>query len=228
MARSFFRLAAGAASLAALSLAAAPLAAASNSAPLFSKERASSVTGAQTLDWRGNRHRHRDRGGIDGGEILAGVLILGGIAAIASAASNDKERKREEAERYRDDYPYPDERPVYQERTSYSGGGIDNAVNLCTDQVERGNDRVAAVDNASRTTDGWRISGQLDAGGTFNCWIDNDGRIRNVDLGGGYSEGANYDDRPYYEGTAADGQASGQWDDDAYASARTQVGYAAP
>lgn len=229
MARSFFRTkslwAASAASLAALSMAAAPLAAARPSLPRHAPAASAShgsVLEAQSMEWRG-RHRHRHNDGIDGGDILAGVLILGGIAAIASAASkNDRDSEP---------YPYPDERPAYPERSGYSGGyggGIDNAVYMCTNEVERGNDRVAAVDNASRTNDGWRISGQLDAGGNFSCWIDNDGRIRNIDLGGGYSYGDGTDDRPYYEGAAYDGSAApGQWDDAAYASARAQIGYAA-
>ena len=75
---------------------------------------------------------------------------------------------------------------------------------------------MAAVDNASRTTDGWRISGQLDGGSDFSCAIDNDGRIRSVDLGDGYS----YNDAPQY-----DEAAPGQWDDDAYARARSDAGY---
>lgn len=174
--------------------------------------------GDQSLDWRGRRH-HRDRG-IDGGDILAGVLILGGIAAIASAASNSN-KDRQVRDDYRYDEPYQDQRPDYYESRGYSGGGIDNAVDMCVGQVERGSDRVASVDNTSRTTDGWRISGQLSAGGGFSCWIDNDGRIRNVDLGGGYygaSAGGDY----YQSG------ADVQWDDNFYAQARSQAGYASP
>lgn len=173
--------------------------------------------------WRGRGGWHRDRGGIDAGDVLAGVLILGGIAAIASAASKaDKEPEYRDDYPYRESYPYPgsppDERYDYSQprQRGYSAGGIDNAVNMCVDQVERGSDRVASVDNASRTANGWQISGQLSAGGNFSCSIDNDGRIRNVDVGGGYS-GAGYD----YGG-------QGQWNDDAYARARAQSGYPQP
>lgn len=38
--------------------------------------------------WGGYRHHHHGDG-IDGGDVLAGILILGGIAAIATAASNN-------------------------------------------------------------------------------------------------------------------------------------------
>jgi hypothetical protein len=196
MARLFTRIAATAACAAALSLAASP---------------------AMARGWHGGYRHHR--GGVDGGDILAGVLILGGIAAVASAASNNNRDNGDY--RYRESYPYPDNRPEYRGSSSYSGAGyssgtIDSAVNACVGEVERGQDRVAAVDNASRTTDGWRISGQLDGGSNFNCAIDNDGRIRSVDLGDGYS----FNDVPQY-----DSAAPGQWDDDAYARARSDAGY---
>ncbi|WEK47399.1 MAG: hypothetical protein P0Y56_03685 [Candidatus Andeanibacterium colombiense] len=226
MARMFSRLAAAAACAAALSLAASP---------------------AMARPWHGRYYHHH---GVSGGDVLAGALILGGIAAVASAAnrgSNDGD--------YRD-YRASDPAP-YNRSSSYSGvtgGGIDNAVNMCVTEVERGRDRVSAVDNAARTPDGWKISGQLSgpgAGGPgFSCWIDNDGRIRNVDLGSG---GQAYDDRgaasepgsaapddSAYDGTGPDNRpvwhgadagqdrpaaASGQWDDSSYARARAQVGY---
>lgn len=53
-------------------------------------------------DWRG--HRHYRGGGIDGGDLLAGLLVVGGVAAIASAVSKDKASTRDdEPEPYR--YP---------------------------------------------------------------------------------------------------------------------------
>ena len=217
MARFFSRFATAATCVAALSMAATP---------------------AMARGWGGHGgYRHHDR--VSGGDILAGVLILGGIAAIASAASKDN--NRDDDYRYR--APYPDNgstyRPEYRERSGYTGGGIDNAVNMCVGEVERGNARVAAVDNARRTADGWQISGQLDAGGGFDCAIDNDGRIRNVDIGGQASSDGSYDDGPGYDGTGPDnrpewngadaGQAAdGQWDDDSYARARDDIGYAQP
>jgi hypothetical protein len=161
--------------------------------------------------WHHGRH-HGD--GIDGGDLLAGVLILGGIAAIASAASKDDSDNE-----YREPYPYPDERPEYRPEYAprapspdYVGGGIDSAVDMCVGQVERGNENVASVDNAARTGDGWRISGQLGSGGGFSCWIDNDGRIRNVDLDTGDYQGASYD-----------APADGQWRDEDYAAARERL-----
>lgn len=135
------------------------------------------------------RYRHRNR--VDAGDVIAGVLVIGAIAAIAGSASNssrERDRRREE-ERYRerDEYRTP-------ARANYQGNsrGIDGAVAMCVEQVERGRERVGSVDNASRTGDGWRVSGALDDGAGWNCWIDNDGRIRQVDLGGAQAAGAGY------------------------------------
>lgn len=65
------------------------------------------------------RYHNRHRGGIDGGDVLAGVLVLGGIAAIASAASNsNRDRDYRDDNRYRNDdsYRYRDNRPQAQDR----------------------------------------------------------------------------------------------------------------
>ena len=171
------------------------------------------ATPAAARGYYGSRHHHD---GIDGGDILAGVLILGGIAAIASAASNSSKNKQREV---RDTYNYPPPAPRYQERydyapppppaqsSGYQSRGIDGAVDSCVSQVERGSTRVASVDNASRTADGWRIAGQLSQGGGFNCWIDNDGRVRQVDFGNDRYQAYN------------DAQGS-QWSDQDYARAR--------
>ncbi len=224
MARSFIRLFAGSAAIAAvISMAAAPAAAAGlpmhPGAPQSALSHSLTLGGSESMaGWGGGRHHH-DRG-VDVGDVLAGVLIIGGIAAIASAASNSNRASEPRDDyRYREpSYPEPDNRPDYRESgnyrgSGYSSGGIDNAVGICTDQVERGDARVASVDNAARVADGWRISGQLDSGDGFNCWIDNDGRIRNVDLGGvSLNDGA-------YPGS------DNQWNDDAYARARAQAGY---
>ncbi len=204
MGRMLPRLATFAAAAAAISLAASPVAA---------KDR-----------WHGHRG-----GGIDAGDVLAGVLIIGGIAAIAGAASkSNRDRDYREDSRYPEPYrgSYPQER--YEDRgnygdpgRSYNGGGIDNAVNMCTDQVERGRERVASVDNASRTGQGWQISGQLEQGGGFSCEIDNDGRIRDIDIGDGYS--GSYDEGLDYRSSDQGAGGGDQWNDDDYARARAQA-----
>lgn len=140
---------------------------------------------ANHWNW-GGYHRHRDR--VDAGDILAGILIIGGIAAVASAASNANKNKQRER-----DYRYPDE--DYRQPEGNSGGyaddprsewregtGIDGAINRCTDEISRGSTRVDEVDSVNRDGDGWRVEGRTEGGGNFSCSIDQDGRIRNVDI----------------------------------------------
>lgn len=141
---------------------------------------------------------------IDAGDIIAGVVILGTIAAVASAAHNNNR------DRYRTRYPYPDN--DYRYRSSRDDGqrfesrGIDRAVDICVGEVERDRGRVGSVDNAARTIEGWEITGQVEGGGTFSCRIGNDGRISDVQVG---SYGAGY--QPTEDN---------QWDDEVYARAR--------
>ncbi len=163
---------------------------------------------------RWHRRRHRDND-IDAGDVVAGVVVLGAIAAIAGifdGGDNDRRDNRDYRNRdYRDrDNRRGDDRD--DRRGTYNSDGLERAAEMCVDQVQRGDDRVEDVSEARRTTDGWRVVGTLRGGEGWSCWIDNEGRVRNVDIGGaGYS--AN-------QGDAA--PASGaQWSDDAYASARS-------
>ena len=129
--------------------------------------------------YRHYRHRHR----VDAGDVIAGVLILGGIAAIASAASkNDRDRRyRDRDYRTRDsrdrDYDYRERR----EDSRYDGGrGIDRAVEMCVSRIER-DVRVDRVDSVDRNGEGWRVTGRLYNGESFNCRIGSDGRVDDVD-----------------------------------------------
>lgn len=134
--------------------------------------------------WGGGWGRHHDR--VDAGDVLAGILIIGGIAAIASAASSASKNKRANPE-YRDPPPPPqdsrdygnDSRPQWNE-----GSGINSAVNRCIDEVSRGKSDVDSVDSVNREGDGWRVQGKVSGGGAFTCTVDGDGRIRNVNIDG--------------------------------------------
>lgn len=136
--------------------------------------------------WGGGWGRHHDDG-IDAGDVLAGILIIGGIAAIASAASNGSKTKRSQPE-----YRYPDPQPQQQQREYGNdsrpqwneGTGINGAVNRCMDEVSRGNTRVDTVDSVNRDGDGWRVQGRANGGGAFSCSVDAEGRIRNVSIDG--------------------------------------------
>lgn len=146
---------------------------------------------------RGYRH-HRHRGS-SAGDLLAGVLVIGTIAAVASAANRAGERRS-----YPVSPPYPRRGPDYR-----AGGpqGLDNAADLCVSEVER-EVRVSEVTRVERNADGWQVAGLLADGAGFACSIGPDGRIENVDAGaGGRSLAA--DDR--------------QYDDEFYRLARARV-----
>ncbi len=157
---------------------------------------------ARDRHWGGGG-RHNDR--VDAGDIFAGVLILGGIAAIASAASSSNKAKRER-ERARD-YQYPDQsypqqsypqrdnsagygndsRPSYNEpgRSSRTESrGLDSAVDRCASEIERGDRRIDVIDTVAREGDGWRVAGRITSGPSFACTVDRDGRVSNVNLDG--------------------------------------------
>ena len=192
----------------------------------------SSVFGTSTYDaaaetseyrrrYRGWRRYRRNR--IDAGDVFAGVLILGGIAAIASAANNNERRRdRYEDRRYR--YEDRRDRDRYDDRRRSnprsSGSGIDSAVSQCLGEIER-DVRVDSVDNAIRGPSGWVVSGTLFNSSGFTCRIDNSGRISDIDYGG-FSSSADLGE----DGFA--GQAEGQWSDDRYARARATTPRAEP
>ena len=139
----------------------------------------------------GGRH-HRDR--VDAGDVLTGILIIGGIAAIASAASSNNKKKRDRYERRDESYPdqrdqrdysREDDRPEWQgQQRGEAGGDINGAINRCMSEVARGSSRVQDVDSVAREGDGWRVMGSMTTGSSFSCAVDRDGRIRNVNIDG--------------------------------------------
>lgn len=105
---------------------------------------------------------HRD-GGISVGDVIAGAVIIGGIAAIASAAGGD-----------RDDYRYRDRNYGYN--NNYNGygdrwqarGNPRSAVERCISAVERDARRagyrfadVTQIRDVDDTRYGWRVRGNL-------------------------------------------------------------------
>ena len=182
----FNRFAAFSACIAALSMAATPLAAAD--LPIAAPSGASTVPhfavfDADSLKAEGHRRwRYRDR--IDAGDVLAGVLIIGGIAAIANAAakSDRNERYRERDERY----DRPDYRESRDSRRSDGARGIDRAVEICVAEIER-DVRIDTVDRVDRDGEGWRVAGTIFNGDRFTCEIGADGRIERVDYGGSFA-----------------------------------------
>lgn len=139
-------------------------------------------------------HHHGD--GIDAGDVFAGLLVLGGIAAIASAASS----ARKNTPAREPDYRYPDTRDAgrdggrdYGEPQAdlpgdQGGAGqnanlsIGGAIDACVAEVERGSRAVDTVDEARRAADGWSVEGRLADGRDFSCTVDRDGRARDVTI----------------------------------------------
>lgn len=152
-----------------------------------------------------DRYRHRGRsGGISTGDVVAGALVIGAIAALAAGSQSRNDRGRDNA-----GYGYGTPEP-------YAGSdsrGIDRAVDICVSEAERGADRVGSVDGAARTAEGWRVSGEFENGALWSCAIGNDGRITDMNLG------------TYGYGTApAERVEDNQWDDATYARIRAQQG----
>lgn len=160
--------------------------------------------------YRGYR-RHR---GVDAGDVLAGVVILGTVAAIASAASRGSRDRdyRDRDYRYRDDYSYRDRpyqyRPDRGDSRYADSSGINRAIDLCVREIERER-RIESVDSVDRLAAGWRVEGAVAGGDGFTCRIGNDGRVDDIDYGQRRWNGA------------SDGSVDRQWDDEAYARARS-------
>ena len=134
--------------------------------------------------WNGGWGRH-DR--VDAGDVLTGILVIGGIAAIASAIKSEERNRRGERgdghprERnsgYGNDYGNGNDQQWQQ------GSGIDSAVDRCSNEVSRGTGRVQAVESINRDGDGWRVQGRTAAGKSFSCSVDGSGQIRNVQVDG--------------------------------------------
>ena len=141
------------------------------------------------------RDRHDDDS-IGAGEIIAGAIVIGGLAAIL-ASDNDRGRYDD---RYRGRY----DDPRYGSRYDYGRyGGSHSAVNQCVGAVERrasryGRADVTEVTDIDRKRDGYKIKGRLVVRdgyrgrwgrggyydrGKFSCEI-RYGRIRDVRLSG--------------------------------------------
>lgn len=116
-------------------------------------------------------HRDRDRDGISAGEIIAGALIIGGIAAVASASNNDR------YDRYDRDYRY--DRAGYD---GYNGGYgyrenprrvIEQCVRAAERQASRysyGRADVTDVRNIRQTRWGYEVRGRIAVNSQGRDW----------------------------------------------------------
>lgn len=103
--------------------------------------------------------RGHDR--VDAGEIIAGAVILGGIAAILSSGNNKRDR-------YRDDNRY-------DARYDNRRGNGEQAIQKCIRAAERNAQRsgfryanVTQIRDVDRTRDGWRVEGRIVVDGARN------------------------------------------------------------
>lgn len=117
------------------------------------------TAGAMMLGSSPAMARDRDRDGIGAGEIIAGAVVLGGLAAILSASNNDRYDSR-----YRGRY---DNDPRYGYGYDYNRyGNSRSAVSQCVSAVERGSRRygntdVTQVTSIDRKRDGYKVKGRV-------------------------------------------------------------------
>lgn len=169
--------------------------------------------------WRRYRN-HRDR--IDGGDVLAGILVIGGIAAIASAAEKNRDPRANRRDYPRDDRRY-DYRNDGRERDYGAGyrsngrGAMDRAVDACAAEAAR-NGRVDEIFDVERIDGEWRVKGDYRDGREFTCSVDGSGRAYvgssdRADNGGWDARGG--DDQPVAQAPSSDEP------DDRYAAGQT-------
>lgn len=134
--------------------------------------------------------RDRNDRGIDAGEVIAGAVILGGIAAVLSAGKN------------RDDHRYDDRDYRYNDRNyrpAYNGnrGNGERAVQMCINAVERDSRRagyrfsdVTQIRDVDRDRNGWEVKGRLvvdegrgNRGGRYDRYDRSDRYDRRMDEG---------------------------------------------
>ncbi len=145
----------------------------------------------------------RDRG-IDAGDVIAGAVIIGGIAALAGAFDGDDDRydKRYRDRRY-NDRRYRDRR--YDDRYNYRSRGnaraaIQRCVNVAEREARRAGYRYANVyeiRDVDRERRGFEVEGRIEVAdrgygyrarrgtdrGRFSCDLRN-GRVTDLDFRG--------------------------------------------
>ena len=109
----------------------------------------------------------RDRdSGIDAGDVIAGALVIGGIAAVAAAASNRGDRY----DRRNGNYRYDDDRSRGRnDRRGYNRGYQQDAVNQCIRAAESyaqrgrytGRAQVTDIRDVDRERNGFEVKGRI-------------------------------------------------------------------
>jgi hypothetical protein len=148
-------------------------------------------------------YHHRDR--IDAGDVIAGVLILGGIAAVASSVSNrnsgydgygrDRYRDRDRGYGYNDGYGYSDN--GYNSRAA-----VEQCVGAAKNKAQRyGWARVTDVTSIDRIRGGYVVRGRLvveERGNRYDGYGRGDGRGWDRGNDRGYDRGRGWDRNDRY------------------------------
>ncbi len=138
-----------------------------------------------------DEHRYRDRDrGIGAGEIIAGAVIIGGIAALAGAFDNDRDRWDR-----RDRRGWDGDRRFRGYDRNFGRRGVERAIERCVRTAERQARRwggyrfadVTQIRDVDRTRFGLRIKGRMEVGGArfrgrnfdrgrFTCFVERGSR----------------------------------------------------
>ena len=110
-----------------------------------------------------DRGHHRDK--VDAGDVIAGALVIGGIAALAGAFDGKKDRRYHGTN-------YNHNRH-YNAGYAYNRGGGQRAVERCIRVAERQARRfggyrfadVTQIRDVDRTRYGWRVKGRIEVQG---------------------------------------------------------------
>ena len=154
----------------------------------------SMVVAIAPAEARHGHYRQRDR--VDAGDVIAGIFLIGAIAAIADSAGKNKYRDRDR-ERRDNDYRYDRRDQDYrsapernQDRQWVPSGNATEtrAVEACSWAAEGEMDneaRVGQIDDVVREGDDWRVAGSVAAPDVmprdFTC-IYRAGRVTSVNF----------------------------------------------
>jgi len=138
--------------------------------------------------WGGyGHHRHyRHRDGLDAGDVIGIAVLIGSVAAIANAASKDKDRRVPDARA-----PYPDDRSSDRREDAQPASNEDAAIDACItavrDEAERSGDYAEIVDverPRARGDGDWDVEGRVEQRRSYR---DPDGQTRrfSCDVQGG-------------------------------------------
>lgn len=146
---------------------------------------------------------HRDHDGISAGDVIAGALVIGGIAAIATVASRDNDRYRDRDYRYDragyGDYEGRGGRYEYRENPRQAVEQCVYAAERMASRYSYGRADVTDIRQVRDTRYGYEVKGRIAVNTRGRGWQNADG---NYGRGwGGDYRGWNQDVRGYDSGS---------------------------